>query len=193
MQQAISIAHPRPEWANEPIRIDPSFLDRKQVLETLDAGETVRYRIDRRGVAISRKLERSGVPMTIALPPSAFRGVAARAMEAEGGEVTVTLELFHHDPKLCVPLLVATDLYDVAADWRGWSELFGLPMLMVEADGRVTALEETLGGVLSAGPSPRRSGSSGVRHRRPRFLARRQPGGLGLRMIVAGDEIIARD
>jgi hypothetical protein len=193
MQQAISNAGPRPEWANEPIRIDPTFLDRRQFLETVDAGEVVSYRIDRRGVAISRKLERSGLPMTIALPPTAFKGVAARAMESGDGDVTVTLELFHQDPKLCVPLLVATDLFDVAADWRGWSELFHLPMLMVEADGRVTPLEETLGAVRAAQPSSRRSGSSPNRGRRPRFLAKRKPGGLGMRMVVSGEEIIARD
>ncbi|WP_152044974.1 DUF6101 family protein [Aureimonas psammosilenae] len=192
MQQATSSSL-RPEWANAPIRIDPTFLDRKQVLETTDDGETVTYRIDKRGVAIQRRLQRSGVPMTIALPPAAFAGVAARAMESEDGTVTVTLELFHNDPKLCVPLLVATDLFDVAADWRGWSELFSLPMLMVEASGQVTALEETLGGIRSSQPTSRRSGASGSRHRRPRFLARRKPGGLGMRMIVAGDEIIARD
>lgn len=191
-QKAISSAGQRPEWANEPIRIDPGFLDRKQTLQTVEDGETVSYRIDRRGVAIQRRLERSGVPMSIALPPSAFQGVAARAMESEAGDVTVTLELMHRDPKFCVPLLVASDLYDVAADWRGWSELFSLPMLMVEADGSVTALEETLGHVRAARPASRRSGASGSRHRRPRFLARRKPGGLGVRMVVSGEEIIAR-
>ncbi|GGE14597.1 hypothetical protein GCM10011390_37160 [Aureimonas endophytica] len=193
MQQATSSAGPRPEWANAPIRIDPTFLDRRQILETTDGGEPVVYRIDKRGVAIQRRLERADLPMTIALPPTAFQGVAARAMEAEDGVVTVTLELLHADPKFCVPLLVATDLFDVAADWRGWSEMFHLPMLMIEADGSVSALEDTLGGVRSNGPAPRRAGASGSRHRRPRFLARRKPGGLGLRMIVAGEEIVARD
>ena len=89
-----------------------------------------------------------------------------------------------------MPLLVATDLYDVAADWRGWAELFNLPMLMVEADGTVQSLEETLGNIKAAAPAPRRRSPN--RGRRPRFLARRKPGGLGIRMIVSGEEIIAR-
>ncbi|MCA1260306.1 DUF6101 family protein, partial [Nitratireductor aquimarinus] len=32
-----------------------------------------------------------------------------------------------------------------------------------------------------------------VRARRPRFLARRKCGSLGVRVVVGGDEIIARD
>lgn len=179
----------RPEWANVPIRLDPAAADRKQSFDLMDGGERVSYRIDRRGAVISRVLQRSGVPMSIALPPRAFKGVAARAMEDDAGEVTVTLELHHEDHKLSVPLLVASDLFDVAADWRGWADLFGLPMLMVEADGTVRPLEETLGAIRAAHAAPRRRSA---RARRPRFLARRKPGGLGMRMVISGEEIIAR-
>lgn len=192
MNKASPIVPLRPEWTNVPIRMDPAAADRRQSFEMLDGGETVSYRIDRRGAVISRVLERSGVPMSIALPPRAFKGVAARAMEDGAGEVTVTLELHHEDGKLSVPLLVASDLFDVAADWRGWADLFGLPMLMVEADGTVTPLEETLGRIRTCGPSPRRRAAGAVRSRRPRFLVRRKPAGLGLRMIISGEEIIAR-
>ncbi|KQT54992.1 hypothetical protein ASG43_03885 [Aureimonas sp. Leaf454] len=183
----------RPQWADMPIRVDPAFADRRQAFEMMDDGERVSYRIDHRGVVINRVLERSGMPMSIALPARAFAGVAARAMEDETGAVTVTLELHHTDPKLSVPLLVASDLYDVAADWRSWSDLFNLPMLMVEAGGAVVPLEETMGQVRSTGAAPRRRSASAHRTRRPRFLARRKPGGLGMTMTIAGQEIIARD
>lgn len=182
----------KPEWASVPIRLDPTAVDRKQSFEMVDGGERVSYRVDRRGAVISRVLEKSGVPMSIALPPRAFKGVAARAMEDASGEVTVTLELYHEDAKLSVPLLVASDLFDVAADWRGWSDLFGLPMLMVEQDGSVLPLEETLGAIRAPGAAPRRRSASAHRARRPRFLARRKPGGLGMRMVISGEEIIAR-
>ena len=62
-------------------------------------------------------------------------------------------------------------------------------MLMVEADGTIQSLEETLGKIKAAAPAPRRRSPN--RQRRPRFLARRKPG-LGIRMIVSGEEIIAR-
>ncbi|WP_102959930.1 DUF6101 family protein [Mangrovicella endophytica] len=181
----------KPEWAGAPVRLDPRQSDRKQTIEMMEAGELVSYRVDSRGAVVRRKLEKSGMPVSIALPARAFKGVAARAMEDADGEVTVTLELHHQDPRLTVPLLVATDLFDVAADWRNWSELFGLPMLMVESDGAVRPLEDTLGRVRSGDPAPRRR--SAARGRRPRFLARRKPGGLGMRMVIAGDEIIARN
>ncbi|ALN72961.1 MULTISPECIES: DUF6101 family protein [unclassified Aureimonas] len=181
----------KPEWASMPIRLDPALAGRKQTFEVREGEETITYRVDRRGAVIRRKLEMSGIPVAIALAPRSFKGVAARAMEDGEGEVTVTLELHHENPKLSVPLLVACDLYDVAADWRSWSELFDLPMLMVESDGRVTALEETFGKLRTGEPATRRRSSH--RGRRPRFLARRKPGGLGMRMVVAGEEIIARN
>lgn len=190
MNLVSNIQPAKPEWAKTPIRLDPAFADRKQVYEMMDDGELVSYRIDRRGAVVRRKLEQSGIPVAIALSARAFRGVAARAMEDASGAVTVTLELLHEDSRLSVPLLVASDLYDVAADWRSWSELFSLPMLMVEADGTVTSLEETLGNLRKASPADRRR--SAARGRRPRFLARRKPGGLGMRMVVSGEEIIAR-
>ncbi len=181
----------KPEWARMPIRLDPALADRRQTLELADGEETVTYRVDRRGAVINRKLAQSGIPVAIALAARSFKGIAARAMEDGEGEVTVTLEMHHEDPRLSVPLLVACDLYDVAADWRSWAELFDLPMLMVESDGRVTALEETFGKVRRSDPTSRRRGSH--RGRRPRFLARRKPGGLGLRMTLQGEEIIARN
>ncbi|KQT88044.1 DUF6101 family protein [Aurantimonas sp. Leaf443] len=180
----------RPEWASVPVRLDPQAADRRQSVEMVEDGETVLYRVDKRGAVINRRLERSGLPVSIALSPRAFKGVAARAMEDGEGRVTVTLELHHDDPRFTVPLLVATDLFDVAADWRGWADLFSLPMLMVEADGSLHALEDTLGRIRASSPAPRRRSVS--RSRRPRFLARRKPG-LGMRMVIEGEEIIARD
>ncbi|MCQ0990229.1 DUF6101 family protein [Jiella marina] len=182
---------PRPNWAAAPLRFDPRDCDRHQSFSTGDDGVEVTYRVDRRGAVIRRTLEGCGLPVSLTLPARAFRGVAARAMEDGEGNVTVTLELYHEDPLCTVPLLVAGDLFDVAADWRGWADVFGLPMLMIEADGSVVALEETLGKVKATAPAPRRAAPH--QRRRPRFLARRKPGGLGLRMVVSGEEIVARN
>ena len=51
---------------------------------------------------------------------------------------------------LSVPLLVADDLEDVAADWRAWAEAYRLPMLLIEADGVARTLEESLGAAIKA-------------------------------------------
>lgn len=182
----------KPAWAGRRMRLDPFHLPQAVSYAAHDEYGEVTFTIDKRGVRMRRTLDRSGLPVSFALPPRAFRGVAARAIEDDDGEVTVTLELFHDDPMLCVPLLVADDLDDIAADWHAWADGYGLPMLLVEADGIARTLEESLGKVKTAPPAERRQGHPS-RARRPRFLARRKTGGLGLRLVVAGDEIIARD
>ena len=186
----------KPTWAGSDLRLDPFRLPQAVSYAGRDDLGDVTFTVDHRGVTIRRILEASRLPVSIALPARAFRGVAARAIEDGGGEVTVTLELLHADPALSVPLLVAHDLDDVAADWRAWSDAYRLPMLLIEADGEARTLEESLGLVKKGPPAPRRKGRVSTQ-RRPRFLARRKTGDLGgdlgMRLVVDGHEIIARD
>lgn len=183
----------KPIWAGRNMRLDPFRLPQVVSYATRDDYGDVTFTIDQRGAVIRRTLEMSGVPAIIALPANAFRGVAARAMEDPEGNVTVTLELLHNDPMLSVPLLVADDLDDVAADWRAWAEAYRLQMLLIEADGIARTLEESLGAAIKAlPPQDRRKGRVSTT-RRPRFLARRRAGDLGLRLVVDGHEIISRE
>ncbi|MCT8991406.1 DUF6101 family protein [Chelativorans sp. SCAU2101] len=182
----------KPVWAGRAMRLDPFHLPQMVSYASQDDFGEVTFTIGKRGVRMRRMLDKSGIPVTFALPPAAFRGVAARAIEDEDGNVTVTLELLHRDPMLSVPLLVAGDLDDVAADWRAWADAYRLPMLLVEADGVARTLEESLGQIKTQPPQERRQGQV-VRQRRPRFLARRKQGTLGLRLVVEGEEIIARN
>ena len=182
----------KPVWAGRNMRLDPFRLPQAVSYATRDADGDVSFTIDERGAVIKRVLPNSHLPMSIALPPKAFQGVTARAIEDAEGEVTVTLELMHNDPQLSVPLLVAGDFDDIAADWRAWSEAFGLPMMLVEADGIAHLLEETIGKVKTQAVQPRRMHSN-IAERRPRFLARRKAGDLGLRLVVNGDELISRE
>lgn len=181
----------KPVWAGCAMRLDPFHLPQVVSYATRDAYGDVSFTIDARGATIVRQLEMSKLPATIVLPARAFRGVAARAIEDEAGEVTVTLELMHADAMLTVPLLVASNLDDVAADWRAWADAYRLPMLLVEADGVARTLDETIGYVKAAPAKERRKGRISMQ-RRPRFLARRKMGDLGLRLVVGGEEIIAR-
>ena len=180
----------KPVWAGRNMRLDPFRLPQAVTYATRDEDGDVSFTIDERGAVIKRKVPQSNLPMSIALPPKAFQGVTARAIEDESGEVTVTLELMHNDPQLSVPLLVADDFDDIAADWRAWSEAFGLPMMLVEADGIARSLEDSIGQVKTQSVKPRRMHSN-VAERRPRFLARRKMGDLGLRLVVNGDELIS--
>jgi hypothetical protein len=182
----------KPTWAGSDLRLDPFRLPQAVSYAGRDDQGDATFTIDHRGVTIRRVLEASRLPVSIALPARAFRGVAARAIEGGDGEVTVTLELLHADPMLSVPLLVAHDLDDVAADWRAWSDAYKLPMLLIEADGVARTLEESLGLVKKGPPAERRKGRVSMQ-RRPRFLARRRTGDLGVRLVIDGREIVARD
>ncbi len=181
----------KPAWAGAQLRLDPGRFPQQVSYATRQDREGVTFTLDWRGAVLRKMLPQSRLPISVALPVRAFKGIAARAMDHGDGTVTVTLELHHEDSELCVPLLVAHDLEDIAADWNAWSEVYQLPMLMIEADGSVTPLAEQLGPVKTAAAKPRR------RHayfagRRPRFLVRRNPGNLGIRLVLRGEEIIAR-
>jgi hypothetical protein len=182
----------KPVWAGRNMRLDPFRLPQAVSYATRDEQGDVTFMIDKRGAVIRRVLKLSGLPVTVVLPARAFQGVAARAIEDSDGNVTVTLELFHNDPQLSVPLLVADDLDDVAADWRAWADEYRLPMLLIEADGVARTLEESLGALKTTPAKPRRK-HRGSQPRRPRFLVRRKSGDLGLRLIIGGEEIIARE
>ena len=181
----------KPEWAGATLRLDPTRFPQQLTLDTGKGAGDVAITLDERGAVLRKVLQSSGLPLSFALPARAFKGVAARAIDHGNGSVTVTLELHHDDPDLCIPLLVAHDLCDIAADWRSWSEKFRIPMLMVEADGVARPLEDHLGTVRTKDSRPRRRHSY-FADRRPRFLVRRSTGSLGLAMRIEGKEIIAR-
>ena len=182
----------KPLWAGCELRLDPFHLPQSVSYATREDGENATFTLHERGAVMRRQLPHSGLPVSMALPTRAFKGVTARAVEDEYGQITVTLELMHSDPQLCVPLLVAHNLDDVAADWRAWAAIYDLPMMLVEEDGVARPLEESLGPVGRAPVQDRRKGRES-RRRRPRFLARRKIGDLGLRLVVDGREIIARN
>jgi hypothetical protein len=155
--------------------------------------------LDARCAEVRRTLP-SGVPMTLKLPMSAFEGVAVRFLPDRVGphgetieDGRVVIELLHRDPQLSLPLSVAEDVADVAADWRAWARVLGRPMLIVEADGSWQAVETRLGSVIVKPPRPRRQRSVLV-GRRPRFLARRKPAKLSVRPTVFEKrELFGRD
>ena len=180
----------KPVWAGRNMRLDPFRLPQAVTYATRDEDGDVSFTINERGAVIKRRLPQCGLPLSIALPARAFQGVTARAIEDEAGDVTVTLELMHIDPQLSVPLLVAEDFDDIAADWRAWSDAFSLPMLLVEADGIARPLEDSIGQVKKQAIKPRRHPAN-ITERRPRFLARRKTGDLGLRLVIDGDELIS--
>ncbi|MEM7215094.1 MAG: DUF6101 family protein [Pseudomonadota bacterium] len=174
----------RQDGAGRRMRLDPYQKQHKIELNNKS------YKIDTNG-AVVKKMLSCGLPVTMAVPAKAFKGVAARAVEDSEGRMTVTLELLHHDPELCVPLLFAEDMNDIAADWHSWSRLMKLPMLLVGLDGEPTAIQSMLGEIMVEAPWDRRKRISSIKHR-PNFLRRRKPGTVGEVEKLTAAELIAR-
>ena len=180
----------KPVWAEAAFRIDPARFPQQVEYALNSENGNVSVTLDERGAVLRRILPQSGLPISFALPARAFKGVAARAIDHGDGTMTVTLELHHEDPDLSIPLLVAHDLCDIAADWRSWAEAYRIPMLMVEADGVARPLDDNL--AVGSRPAKPRRRHSYFADRRPRFLVRRTTGKLGVQMKIDGREIIAR-
>ncbi|TCD13429.1 DUF6101 family protein [Oricola cellulosilytica] len=181
----------QPVWAGHEFRLDPARLPQKLVYATRGNDGDVHITVQQNGCVLKRKLAASGLPLNIALPVHVFDGVAVRAIYVGPDNVLVTLELMHSDPELCVPLFVGHHLEAIAKDWQIWSDLLGLPMLLVDEDGVTRTLDESARRVIKDKSHPRRHHAL-FAERRPRFLARRRMGTLGVRMVLDGVEIIAR-
>jgi len=148
------------------------------------------WKLSRDGVVVTHMLS-FGKPVKIALPSHAFKGIMARAMEMDDGSAFVSLELKHHDAALCVPLLAADHMDDVAADWHAWSRLMKLPMLIEEEDGGTSTVQRMLGDVRLENPQARRKRITGLK-RRPLFLRKRKTGIVSNVQSVSAAEIVGR-
>lgn len=175
------------------LRLDPCQLPvRYSAPLALPGGGVAAVLIERERVVVRRPL--GGVQATLACPIRAFRGVAVRMSVDPATEVLRTeIELMHPDSAMSLPLVRADELAsaeDVAADWRAWGEVFGLPLLIVDPDGRVR--EVAAAHKKAAAPSARRMPAL-LKHRRPRGLKRRRMSAMIESGRIEGREIIARD
>lgn len=170
------------------LRLDPYAISERVSYER--AGTS--YTIDRMGVSVKKTLKNSGLPLSLALPAKSFKGIAARAVQKEDGSTQVSLELHHHDPALCVLVLVADNMDDISADWHSWSRLMKLPMLIIGEDNVATPVRNELGMVMVESPIQRRKRITTIKQR-GWFLRRRKVGVIGEITKITAKEIIARN
>jgi stringent starvation protein B len=162
-----------PAGSSRALRLDPLSLPVSFAAHDIRADGGVRQvELHRERVILRRAVH--GMRMAVNVRVSDFLGVAMR--ETGDGQMLV---LVHRDPSLSIPLCVSTDSDEIASAWQMWSDIFSLPQL-----------HDT-----SREPAPRRRRRNAIRARRPKFLVRRQMGGL---LNAAGNyrgerEIIARD
>ncbi len=173
------------------LRLDPGHLPAKWCVNVGQAGRPVQEAaiyMDDDGVVVRRQL--SGLPLTLSLPFAAFEGVSVRIEPNATDDLVAHVELHHRDPALSIPLTVTRDMEAAAADWQGWSDRLGLPMLLVTTSGGVERVGPKAT-VPVGDPAPRRRHAT-LATRRPRFLVRRKMGVAG-EMPVLSDwrEIIS--
>ena len=184
----------KPAGSSRTLRLDPLALP--VAFRAADAGADGEVRlveVHHEGVVVRRSVR--GVPIAVALPVSAFLGVAIRLFPPDqtgGARVAVILE--HRDPALSVPLFTATDSLDVLAEWQTWARTFAMPMLVAGEDGTLREPFPHRGAVRVDRPSVRKRCRGAIAGRHPRILLRRKPGCPRPNAAVYRErEIIARD
>jgi hypothetical protein len=165
---------------------------------TSDASAGVRViELYRERVVMRRSL--AGMVMAINMPLSSYDGVALRLVRgSRGAAATVEVTLEHRDPGLTLPLYESEQGAEAMAEWRSWSEVLGLPMLVSDDEDGARETRAMLGDVEVARPRPRRRRHSALKRRRPVFLVRRKAGkgakpGEPLAVYRDEHEIIARN
>lgn len=184
-----------PAGSGRALRLDPFALP--AVFEAGDSaadGQVREVELHRERVVVRRSV--AGVRMAVNLPVSAYRGVSIRlAMPGSRGPIGAAVVLEHRDPALALPLYVAPDGEEVAAEWRIWGDVLGVPLLVSNSDGAVHEPFERMGGVRVTAPGPRRRRRSALKRRRPRMPLRRRAGRVDdTTPVHSGErEIIARN
>ena len=174
-------------------RLDPLALPVRFTASDAVADERVRHvELHRERVILRRAVQ--GMRVALNVPVTAFLGIAVRLIAATGEEpARAAVMLEHRDPALSIELFAAPDSDDVMAEWRLWSRVLGLPLLVADADGIVSEPFPRLGAVRLKAPTARRRRRSPLAKRRPRFLVRRRMSMKRDSAVHCGErEIIAR-
>ena len=166
----------RPLGSSRALRLDPNNLPLRYFARDHGADGQVRnIELDRERVVFRREVH--GIPMKIGVNVSEFAGVTMRTLPPEGEEpAAVAVMLEHRDNGLTVPLFVATEGDDAMAQWKSWSRVLGVPLLVDDGEGVLREPFQRLGQI-SVGPATsRKKRRAAIRWRRPSILMRRKPG-----------------
>ena len=179
-----------PAGSSRALRLDPHSLPvRYAAIDAAADGQTRDIELHRERVVLRRSVR--GVRMALNMPLSAFTGVALKLMP---GQRAVAVVLAHDDPGLVLPLAVTDEADEAFAEWHGWAEALGLPLLVADEVGFRKA-HPLLGEIETGRPRPRRRRRSVLKARRPAILMRRMVGKVtDASPVHKGErEIIARD
>jgi hypothetical protein len=176
------------------LRLDPFGLPvRFDASDAVADGQVRDVELHRERVVLRRSLR--GIRMALNIPVAAFDGVSLRLVPGEGGaEDALAVVLKHRDPALTLPLFVTLQPDEALAEWRAWSQVLGVPLLLAEQNADARVANAQLGELHIERPRPRRRRSA-LKKRRPSILLRRGHGKITKATPVhRGErEIIARN
>lgn len=176
LRRHATIGRLTPAGSSRVQRLDPFALPVR--FEATDKAADERKRsveLTRERVVLHRAVR--GIKMAVALPVTAYLGVALRMeppADDHPGAITIVLE--HRDSALSLELHRAADGSDIVAEWQTWGRVLGVPLLVADPDGGLREPFERIGAVQTATPYPRRRRRSALRARRPSIVLRRRPG-----------------
>lgn len=193
MKHRTALAYGAIAGSSRSFRLDPSNLPVRYSASLTSGDDRIEATIIiDRDQAIVQQLSPVETAKIIRIPNNVFEGVAVHMTPLnQDGDIEIVVELMHRDPTLCLPLMIAEDPAEVAADWQEWGRILGLPLLMVEQDGTIVMPEDRPNTTTPRAPKPRRHHSHFAK-RRPRFLTRRKTGRSDNLAIIEGREMIAR-
>lgn len=175
------------------LRLDPFGLPVRFCASDAAADGRVRdIELHRERVVLRRSL--AGMRMALNMPVAAFNGVSLRLVAGENGQPdALAVFLEHKDPSLALPLFFTPRPDEALAEWRAWSEVLRVPLLLADpGTGRASA---KLGQLQVERPRPRRRRRNMLKKRRPSILMQRGSGKITKTTPVhRGErEIIARN
>jgi len=151
------------------LRLDPFGLPVRFCAGDAAADGRVRdIELHRERVVLRRSL--SGMRMALNMPVKAFDGISLELLPGEGGEPDMlAIVLEHSDPSLTLPLYLTPRPDEALAEWRAWSQVLGMPLLLAKSVAGSAQLEH----LRIERPRPRRRRRSILKKRRPSILMRR--------------------
>jgi hypothetical protein len=177
------------------LRLDPFGLPvRFSASDAAADGRSREVELHRERVILRRSLH--GMRMAINMPLAAYDGISLRLVAGHGGaEDVLAVVLEHSDPALTLPLFLTSRPDEALAEWRAWSQLLGVPLLLADQGKDAGAQPGHMGHLRLERPRPRRRRRSALKKRRPSILLRRGRGKITRATpIHRGErEIIARN
>src|SRR5258708_36202028 len=154
------------------LRLDPFGLPvRFSASDAAADGRSREVELHRERVVLRRSLH--GMRMALNMPLAAYDGISLQLVPGHGrADDVLAVVLEHSDPALTLPLFLTSRPDEALAEWRAWSQLLNVPLLLADQSARPRHMRH-MGHLRVARPLPRRPRRRALRTQQPLILPRR--------------------